>query len=315
MSLSGSETVPIPEIVVRKPVLVEYRATLREMKEFTDSRTPASPDELWLLQHPRVFTQGQAGKAEHVLTPGDIPVVQADRGGQVTYHGPGQWVLYLMVDLRRHSLGVRALVDLIENSLVQLLAEYGIEAAARPDAPGVYVAGDKIAALGLRVRKGCSYHGLSLNVDMDLEPFQRINPCGHEGLQVTYHGPGQWVLYLMVDLRRHALGVRALVDLIENSLVQLLAEYGIEAAARPDAPGVYVAGDKIAALGLRVRKGCSYHGLALNVDMDLEPFQRINPCGHEGLQVTSMQNCLPGQALDMETIGCRLVGVVIEQLA
>ena len=175
----------VPPVVLRELGLVEYEETLQAMKEFTDSRTPESPDELWLLQHPRVFTQGQAGKAEHLLTPGDIPVVQADRGGQVTYHGPGQWVLYLLVDLRRHALGVRALVDLIEHSLIELLTEYGIEAAARPDAPGVYVAGDKIAALGLRVRKGCSYHGLSLNVDMDLEPFQRINPCGHEGLQVT----------------------------------------------------------------------------------------------------------------------------------
>ncbi|MBE9539058.1 MAG: lipoyl(octanoyl) transferase LipB [Proteobacteria bacterium] len=185
MSIPGSDPDPVPGIVIRELGLVEYEATMAAMKEFTDSRTPESPNELWLLQHPRVFTQGQAGKAEHVLAPGDIPVVQADRGGQVTYHGPGQWVLYLLVDLRRHALGVRALVDLIENSLVQLLAEYAIEAAARPDAPGVYVAGDKIAALGLRVRKGCSYHGLALNVNMDLEPFQRINPCGHEGLQVT----------------------------------------------------------------------------------------------------------------------------------
>ena len=176
---------PIPEIVVRDLGLVEYQTTLQSMKEFTDARTSESADELWLLQHPRVFTQGQAGRAEHLLDPRDIPVVQADRGGQVTYHGPGQWVLYLMVDLRRHKLGVRGLVDLIESSIIQLLAEYGIEAAARPDAPGVYVAGDKIAALGLRVRKGCSYHGLALNVDLDLEPFQRINPCGHRGLQVT----------------------------------------------------------------------------------------------------------------------------------
>lgn len=180
-----SELGLIPEIVVRSLGLVEYEATLRAMKEFTDARTPGSADELWLLQHPRVFTQGQAGKAEHVLAPGDIPVVQADRGGQVTYHGPGQWVLYLMIDLRRHALGVRALVDLIEDSLIELLAQYDIPASARPDAPGVYVAGDKIAALGLRVRKGCSYHGLSLNVDMDLEPFQRINPCGHEDILVT----------------------------------------------------------------------------------------------------------------------------------
>jgi len=174
-----------PGIVIRKLGLVEYEPTLQAMKDFTDNRTKQSADELWLLQHPRVFTQGQAGKAEHVLAAGDIPVIQADRGGQVTYHGPGQWVLYLLVDIKRHKLGVRALVDLIENSIVKLLEEYGIEAAPRPDAPGVYVAGDKIAALGLRVRKGCSYHGLSLNVDMDLEPFGRINPCGHAGLQVT----------------------------------------------------------------------------------------------------------------------------------
>ncbi len=175
----------MPKIILRELGLVEYAPTLVAMKNFTDTRPPESPDELWLLQHPAVFTQGVAGKAEHVLAPGDIPVIQVDRGGQVTYHGPGQWVLYLMINLRRRKLGVRALVDLIENSLISLLAEYGIEAAARPDAPGVYVAGDKIAALGLRVRKGCSYHGLSLNVDMDLEPFQRINPCGHEGLRVT----------------------------------------------------------------------------------------------------------------------------------
>ena len=173
------------EVLSRELGLVAYEPTLKAMKEFTDARTADSPDELWLLQHPRVFTQGQAGKAEHLLAPGDIPVIQVDRGGQVTYHGPGQWVLYLMINLRRHDLGIRSLVDLIEHSIVQLLAELGIEASPRPDAPGVYVAGDKIAALGLRVRKGCSYHGLALNVDMDLEPFQRINPCGYEGLQVT----------------------------------------------------------------------------------------------------------------------------------
>ena len=170
---------------MRELGLVDYVPTLQAMKALTDSRDTNSPDELWLLQHPRVFTQGQAGKAEHVLAPGDIPVIQVDRGGQVTYHGPGQWVIYLMIDLRRQKMGVRDLVDLIEQSIVRLLAEHGITAAARADAPGVYVDGAKIAALGLRVRRGCSYHGLSLNVDMDLEPFQRINPCGYEGLRVT----------------------------------------------------------------------------------------------------------------------------------
>jgi lipoyl(octanoyl) transferase len=177
--------VPTPPPVLRELGLVDYQSTLRAMRQFTDSRDTDSPDELWLLQHPPVFTQGQAGKAEHVLAPGAIPVIQVDRGGQVTYHGPGQWVLYLMVDLRRQQLGVRDLVNLIERSVVQLLQEYTIVAAAKPDAPGVYVAGEKIAALGLRVRRGCSYHGLALNVDMDLEPFGRINPCGYEGLRVT----------------------------------------------------------------------------------------------------------------------------------
>lgn len=173
------------EIRCRRLGEVDYLSTFERMKTFTDARDEQTPDELWLLQHPRVFTQGQAGKAEHVLAPGDIPVVKVDRGGQVTYHGPGQWVVYLLVDLRRRNLGIRALVSLIEDSLIELLAGQGIAAAARPDAPGVYVAGDKIASLGLRVRRGCTYHGLSLNVDMDLEPFMRINPCGHAGLQVT----------------------------------------------------------------------------------------------------------------------------------
>ena len=174
-----------PDLVLRELGLVDYLPTLDAMRRFTDARGADSSDELWLLQHPPVFTQGQAGKAEHVLAPGDIPVIQVDRGGQVTYHGPGQWVLYLLVDLRRRQLGVRDLVTLIERSLVQLLGEYGIDAASRPAAPGVYVADEKIASLGLRVRRGCSYHGLALNVDMDLEPFGRINPCGYADLQVT----------------------------------------------------------------------------------------------------------------------------------
>lgn len=163
----------------------DYAATLEAMRRFTDERGADSADELWLLQHPRVFTQGQAGRAEHVLAPGAIPVVQVDRGGQVTYHGPGQWVVYLLIDLKRRQLAVRALVSLIERAIVAVLAGHGIEAAADPARPGVYIDGAKIAALGLRVRRGCSYHGLALNVDLDLEPFARINPCGYQGLAVT----------------------------------------------------------------------------------------------------------------------------------
>lgn len=175
----------MPELIVRNLGLVEYQPTLEAMRKLTAERDADTPDEIWLLQHPSVFTQGQAGKAEHLLAPGDIPVIQVERGGQVTYHGPGQLVGYLMLDLRRLGLGVRELVTAMERSLVELLASYGVEAAPKPDAPGVYVAGAKIASLGLRVRRGCSFHGLALNVDMDMQPFQRINPCGYSGLQMV----------------------------------------------------------------------------------------------------------------------------------
>ena len=155
------------------------------MKAFTASRTPDTEDEIWLLQHPPVYTQGLSGKPEHVLDPGDVPIIQIDRGGQVTYHGPGQWVAYMLYDLRRANVNVRQLVTLLEAAVVQVLSEWGIEAYGDPDARGVYVDGCKIAALGLKVSKGRSYHGLSLNVDMDLSPFRGINPCGYEGLEVT----------------------------------------------------------------------------------------------------------------------------------
>lgn len=173
------------ELVVRHLGLADYLPTLEAMRRFTAERDGSTPDEIWLLQHPRVLTQGQAGKAEHLLAPGDIPVIQVERGGQVTYHGPGQLVAYLMLDLRRKKLGVRELVTAMEQALVDVLAGYGIEAAPKADAPGVYVAGDKIASLGLRVRNGCSFHGLALNVDMDMAPFQRINPCGYAGLKMV----------------------------------------------------------------------------------------------------------------------------------
>lgn len=170
---------------VRELGLVEYQTAWQAMQRFTNERLPVTADEIWLLQHPRVFTQGQAGKAEHLLLPGDIPVIQADRGGQVTYHGPGQLVCYLMLDVRRLGFGVRELVSRIEQSLIDVLASYDVQAVAKPDAPGVYVNGAKIASLGLRIRNGRSFHGLALNVDMDLEPFQRINPCGYAGLAMT----------------------------------------------------------------------------------------------------------------------------------
>jgi lipoyl(octanoyl) transferase len=165
--------------------LQDYLTTLSAMRRFTDGRGTDTPDELWLLEHPPVFTLGQAARPEHLLSPGDIPVIQVDRGGQVTYHGPGQLIAYLLLDLRRVGLGVKRLVSLLEQTAIELLGTYGIEATRRPDAPGVYVAEAKIASLGLRVRNGCCYHGLAVNVAMDLEPFRRINPCGYAGLAMT----------------------------------------------------------------------------------------------------------------------------------
>ena len=165
--------------------MVEYQPTFEAMKAFNAARDEHTEDELWVVEHPPVFTQGLAGKPEHLLAPGDIPVIQIDRGGQITYHGPGQTVMYLLLDLRRAGIGIRALVSLIEESVIGYLQELGIRAQSRIDAPGVYVDGKKIASLGLRVRGGCTYHGVALNVDMDLEPFSRINPCGLVGMQMT----------------------------------------------------------------------------------------------------------------------------------
>lgn len=172
-------------VLVRDLGRTRYEDVFAAMKGFTEARGPGTRDEIWLTEHEPVFTQGQSGKPEHLLAPGDIPVVQSDRGGQVTYHGPGQIVGYLLFDLRRLDLTVRGLVTGIESAVAATLRRYGVHGEPRADAPGVYVAGAKIASLGLRVRRGCSYHGLALNVDMDLEPFGRINPCGLLGMTVT----------------------------------------------------------------------------------------------------------------------------------
>ncbi|HHT1873931.1 TPA: lipoyl(octanoyl) transferase LipB [Enterobacter hormaechei] len=179
------------KILVRHLGLQPYEPVSQAMHEFTDMRDDTTPDEIWLVEHLPVFTQGQAGKAEHLLMTGDIPVIQSDRGGQVTYHGPGQQVMYVLVNLKRRKLGVRELVTLLEQTVVNTLAEYGIDAHPRADAPGVYVGEMKICSLGLRIRKGCSFHGLALNINMDLTPFQRINPCGYAGMEMTQMR--QWV--------------------------------------------------------------------------------------------------------------------------
>jgi len=170
---------------VRRLGVCEYTPVWKEMQAFTLQRNADTQDELWLLEHQPVFTQGMNGKPEHLLTPGNVPVVAVDRGGQVTYHGPGQLVAYAMLDLARLGIGIRRLVEVLEQSVVDWLAEQGVSAKARRDAPGVYVDGAKIAALGLRVRRGCSYHGLAFNVNMDLGPFSRINPCGYQDMPVT----------------------------------------------------------------------------------------------------------------------------------
>ncbi len=196
-------------LIVRRLGLREYRPVWEAMRSFTDARNEATPDELWLVEHPPVFTLGYNGKMQHLIAPGAIPVIHTDRGGQVTYHGPGQMVAYVLCDLRRRGWGVRQLVTALEQAVIVLLNGHGINAEIRRDAPGVYVAGAKIAALGLRVRRGCSYHGLSLNVAMDLAPFSRINPCGYPDMPVT-------------DLRSH--GITTGTDALAQRLTTLIAQ-------------------------------------------------------------------------------------------
>ena len=172
-------------VIIRHLGLQPYEPTWRKMQQLTDHRDTDTVDEIWLLEHQPVFTQGQAGKAEHLLNTGDIPVVQVDRGGQVTYHGPGQLIVYLMINLRRRKIGVREIVTLMEHSIISVLADFSVPAYAKSDAPGVYVGDTKIASLGLRVRRGCSFHGLALNLNLDTAPFLRINPCGYAGMQMS----------------------------------------------------------------------------------------------------------------------------------
>lgn len=192
-----------PTPVLRWLGRVDYEPTWRAMQAFTQHRDAASADEIWFLEHPPVFTLGMNAAPEHLLAPGDIPVVQIDRGGQVTYHGPGQLVVYPLLDVRRAGLGVRQMVMALESAIIDLLASWNIDAVAKREAPGVYVNGRKVASIGLRIRRGSSYHGLAFNVAMDLQPFQRINPCGYRGLEVT-------------DLR--SLGVNASVQEVADAL-------------------------------------------------------------------------------------------------
>ena len=197
--------------VVRHLGLVDYEPTWRRMQEFTDRRSADTADEIWFLEHPPVFTMGMNASPEHLLVPGDIPVVQVDRGGQVTYHGPGQVVVYPLIDLERARLNVRELVCALEQSVIDLAGRWGIRAHGSREAPGVYVNDSKLASIGLRIRKGCSYHGLALNVDMDLEPFSRINPCGYRGLSITR----------LADLGVDA-GVKEVARLLERLVIQAL---------------------------------------------------------------------------------------------
>ncbi|MDN3696603.1 octanoyltransferase [Vibrionales bacterium C3R12] len=216
------------QLIVKKLGRQDYEPVWKAMHDFTDTRDENSVDEIWLVEHNPVFTQGQAGKAEHVLNPGDIPIVQSDRGGQVTYHGPGQLVVYFLINIRRKKFGVRDLVTHIENLVINTLKAYNIDSAARPDAPGVYVDGKKICSLGLRIRKGCSFHGLALNVNMDLSPFLRINPCGYEGMemvQVSQFGGPESLEPVEQQL------IQELVALLDYDQVDIQAESNITAEA------------------------------------------------------------------------------------
>ncbi|GAB6264394.1 lipoyl(octanoyl) transferase LipB [Photobacterium sp. R1] len=208
-------------LIVRNLGLKDYSVTYEAMHDFTADRDDDTVDEIWLVEHLPVFTQGQAGKAEHVLNPGDIPIFQSDRGGQVTYHGPGQQMMYLLLDLRRLKLGVRELVTHIENTVINTLSRFGVTSNARPDAPGVYVDGKKICSLGLRIRRGCSFHGLALNVNMDLSPFMRINPCGYAGMEMTqlamFNGPTE-----LADVQ--PILVDELVNLLDYQSIEWITE-------------------------------------------------------------------------------------------
>ena len=216
---AGPAVLAPPTAKVRDLGRQPYEPVWRAMQAFTDARDEATPDELWLVEHEPVFTLGQAGKPEHVLMPGDIPVLHVDRGGQVTYHGPGQIVLYPLLDLRRLKVGVREYVCRIEQAIIDTLGDWNIEAVRREGAPGVYVADAKIAALGIRVRRGCTFHGLAFNIAMDLSPFQRINPCGFEGLQVTS----------LVDL-----GGPSGLDAVKPALVaHVAAQFGLKVEPAP----------------------------------------------------------------------------------
>lgn len=208
------------KILVRHLGLQPYEPVSQAMHDFTDRRDDTTPDEIWLVEHLPVFTQGQAGKAEHLLMTGDIPVIQSDRGGQVTYHGPGQQVMYVLLNLKRRKLGVRELVTLLEQTVVNTLAEYDIDAHPRADAPGVYVGEMKICSLGLRIRKGCSFHGLALNINMDLAPFQRINPCGYAGMEMTQMR--QWVDTASPDNIRPVL-LKNFLALLNNPTYEYIA--------------------------------------------------------------------------------------------
>ncbi len=228
MDAVAAGTAPAPGQRAAQPAIVRdlgrqaYAPVWHAMQRFTDARSDASADELWVVEHDPVFTLGQAGKDEHVLAPGDIPVLHVDRGGQVTYHGPGQLVVYPLLQLRRLGIGVRDYVCRIEQALIDTLDEWNIGAERRDGAPGVYVGGAKIAALGIRVRRGCTFHGLAFNVAMDLEPFQRINPCGYQGLQVTS----------VLDLGGPS-GMAAVTPVL---LGHLARQFGLELQPHPDLP-------------------------------------------------------------------------------
>ena len=216
------------KLIVKKLGRQDYEPVWKAMHKFTDERTEEDLDQVWLVEHNPVFTQGQAGKAEHVLNAGDIPVIQSDRGGQVTYHGPGQLVAYFLINIRRKKFGVRDLVTHIENLVIKTLKAYNINSTARPDAAGVYVDGKKICSLGLRIRRGCSFHGLALNVGMDLSPFLRINPCGYQGMEMAQvsqlGGPSE-----LESVEQQL--IQELVDLLGYDQVDIQATSNITAEA------------------------------------------------------------------------------------
>ena len=286
------------DLIVRQLGLQDYQEIWHNMQEFTDNRNAETTDEIWLVEHHPVFTQGQAGKPEHLLHSSSIPVVQSDRGGQITYHGPGQQIMYVLIDIKRHEhLNVRQLGLQDYQEIWHKMQEFTDN--RNPET---------IDEIWLVEHHPVFTQGQAGKPEHLLQHSNIPVVQSDRGGQITYHAPGQQVMYVLIDIKRHEhLNVRQLVTALEQSVVKTLADYGIEGYPKPDAPGVYIDGKKICSLGLRIRKGCSFHGLAFNINMDLNPFHYINPCGYAGLEMCQLADFIGKEEATLDKVSPKLI--------